>query len=373
MLRRFAAAVLLAALLLLLCGCGSLFEKEVVDIQDYEPPVQEKVSEAEKVTVRNFTALKKAITEMVYSGAEGGSLAFDVNYDGDAVKDIEEACWQLRSQNALCAYCVVNISYEISKIVTYYEADISIDYADSALPVSEIIQLPYAIGVEEILKEAMENNRTRLVLFINASTYSRDKMAQLVTDVYRSNPVCSVREPKTDVYLYSGSSRQRLYEINLDYGMTEDELIRCKSQLKNLDVRSNTGAFDMDQAHEALAAYSYLAENCELSGNHGENSAYSALIRGSADSEGVALAYVEMCHQLGIECRIVYGQLHWQDHCWNIVEIDGAYYHVDVSAAISGGQGQCFLLRDEEMWNSYRWDTASYPACSGELTYWDLA
>ena len=118
MLKRFTAAVLLAALLLSLCGCGSMFEKEVVDINDYEPPVQEKVSETEKVTVRNFTALKRAITDMVYSGADSGSLAFDPNYDGDAVKDMEEACRQLRTQNALCAYCVVSISYEISKIVT---------------------------------------------------------------------------------------------------------------------------------------------------------------------------------------------------------------------------------------------------------------
>ena len=110
MLRRFAAAVLLTALLLLLCGCGSLFEKEVVDINNYEPPVQEKVPEAEKVTVRNFTALKRAITDMVYSGAESGRLVFDANYDGDAVKDIEEACRQLRTQNALCAYCVLDIS-----------------------------------------------------------------------------------------------------------------------------------------------------------------------------------------------------------------------------------------------------------------------
>ena len=93
MLKRLTAAILSTALLLSLCGCGSMFEKEVVDINDYEPPAQEKVSEAEKVTVRNFTALKKAITDMVYSGAEGGSLAFDPNYDGDAVKDIEEACW----------------------------------------------------------------------------------------------------------------------------------------------------------------------------------------------------------------------------------------------------------------------------------------
>ena len=129
----------------------------------------------------------------------------------------------------------------------------------------------------------------------------------------------------------------------------------------------------MDQAHEALAVYRYLAENCVLSGDSNENSAYSALIRGRADSEGVALAYVEMCHQLGIACRIVYGQLHWQDHCWNIVEVDGEYYHVDVSAAIGGEPGQGFFLRDEDMWNSYRWDTSSYPACSGVLTYYDLA
>ena len=64
MLKRLTAAMLSAALLLSLCGCGSMFEKEVVDIQDYEPPVQEKVSESEKVTVRNFTALKKAITDI---------------------------------------------------------------------------------------------------------------------------------------------------------------------------------------------------------------------------------------------------------------------------------------------------------------------
>ena len=55
------------------------------------------------------------------------------------------------------------------------------------------------------------------------------------------------------------------------------------------------------------------------------------------------------------------------------MQIDGEYYHVDVSAAISGEVGQGFLRRDEDMWNSYRWDTASYPVCSGALTYWDLA
>lgn len=372
MFKRFAAMMLSAALAFSLCGCSSMFDKEYTEVKNYTPPVPEKTADTEKVTVRNFTALKKAIIDMVYQGESGGSLAFDPNYDGDAMKDIEEACWQVRTQNALCAYCVVNISYEISKIVSYYEAGITIDYAASAVPVSEIIQLPYAIGVEDILKEAMDNNRSRIVIFINASSYSRDKMEKMVTDVYRSNPVCSVREPETDVSLYSGASMQRLYEITLDYGLPEDELIRRKSQLKNLDVRSNTDAFNMDDAHEALAACGYLAENCELVDDAYENTAYSALIKNSANSEGIALAYVEMCHQLGIDCRIVYGQLAWQDHCWNIIQIDGEYYHVDVSACISYGIEQGFLRSDESMWMNYRWDTASYPSCTGALSYIDL-
>ena len=370
--KRFTAAILAAALAISLAGCGSIFDKEYVSVENYTPPAQEKTAVTEKVTVRNFSALKKAILEMVYQGG-GGSLSFDPNYDGDPLKDIEEACWQVRTQDALCAYCVINISYEISKIVTYYEASIEVDYAASASPVSQIIRLPYAFSVEDILKDAMDNNQNRVVILINASSYSRDRMEKLVTDVYRSNPVCSVCEPKTDVFMYSGSSMQRLYEINLDYGLPEDELIRRKSQLKNLDVRSNTGAYNMDAAREALAICSYLAENCEFVEEAGENTAYAALIKNSANSEGIALAYVEMCHQLGIDCQIVYGQLSWQDHCWNIVCIDGEYYHVDVSACINYGMEQGFLRNDESMWNLYRWDTASYPACNGTLTYFSLS
>ena len=40
---------------------------------------------------------------------------------------------------------------------------------------------------------------------------------------------------------------------------------------------------------------------------------------------------------LGVDCRIVYGQEDWTEHCWNIVRIDGSYYHVDISAAIEDG------------------------------------
>ena len=61
------------------------------------------------------------------------------------------------------------------------------------------------------------------------------------------------------------------------------------------------------------------------------------------------------------------------DHCWNIVKIDGDYYHVDVSRCYDGDFADGFLLDDESMWNDYRWNISNYPACTGKLKYGDIA
>lgn len=371
--KRLAVLAAAAALSLALSGCGSVFEKEYVSVTDYVPTAQEAEAAPERVTVRNAPALRGAIRDMVYAGQTEGSIAFDAGYDGDIAEDIPTACWQVRTQDALCAYCVQDIRYELTTIVGRSEAKVQIHYAPSAGSVEEIVRLSYATGLERLLLDAMRTDDSRLVILISTSTYSADQMKNLVLDVYHENPACAAGEPQPEVYMYSGTGRQRLYEINLDYGLSEDEVIRRKSLLMNLDVASNTGAEGMDQANAALAACRYLADHCLLTDNARQNTLYDALILGEADSEGVALAYVEMCHQLGLDCEIVYGQRAWQDASWNIVTIDGARYHVDVSACILGGLESGFLRSDESMWGDYRWDTAAYDPCRGALTYAEVA
>lgn len=358
----------LALLCLLLAGCGSVFEKEYVTVNDYVPPVQIENDTGERVTVRNMAELKKAIIGMVYEGASGGSIAFDPNYDGNAPEDMESACWQVRTQDALCAYCVRDLNYEIEKIVNYFEGTVSIDYTSYAEELSSIIRLPYSVGLQDILSEAMEENRQRVTILIDTSSATTEKVRSLVLELYRKNPTICVREPQLTVYMYSGSGRQRLYEINFQYGMAEDEVIRCKSQLKNLDVMRNLNAEGLDEPRRALAACRYLAENCTLS-ETAPGSCYDALIRAESNSEGLALAFVEMCHQMDVDCRIVYGQLNGADHCWNIIKLDGNHYHVDVSRCYNGRFEDGFLLNDEQMWNDYRWSITSYPSCAGELSY----
>ena len=370
--KRSAAILLLICLMISLCGCGSIFEKEYVSVTDSIAPQEGESDNAERYSVSNMTELKKALIGMVYGGAPGGNIAFDASYSGDAAADMENACWQVRTQDSLCAYCVRDISYEMEKIVNYYESTVTIDYTSYAAELSSIVQLPYAVGLEDILATAMEENRSRVTILIGASSYSVENMKSLILDLYRENPTVCVREPQLTVFMYSGAGRQRLYEINFHYGMAEDEVIRCKSQLKNLDVVSNLDAEGLDEVQGALAACRYLTENCVYS-ETAKASCYDALILRESNSEGLALAYVEMCHQLGIECRIVYGQMGGSDHCWNIVKIDGDYYHVDVSRCYDGDYADGFLLDDESMWNDYRWNISNYPACTGELRYADVA
>ena len=372
--RRLLLLLLIAALIVSLGGCGSIFEKEYVSVSDYVPAAQEQPAASEKLAARNISSLRSAVRSFVYAGSEEGTIVFDQNYDGDAREDLAAVCAQMRTQDALFAYCVQDLSYEYSTIVSHSEAVLHVRYAPTAVEVSQIRRLTYATGLDAILREAMEQNLSRVVLLINVSSYSTLQMKQLVSDTYHASPACSVREPETDVHMYSGSGRPRLYEIDLDYGLPEDEIIRRRAQLVNLDVRSNIGAEGMDDAHAALAACLYLLENCELSDDASRCTVYDALIEGAANDEGLALTFVEMCHQLGIQCQIVYGQLSWRDRCWNIVTLDGQNYHVDLPACAAEGLERGFLLGDGEMWNSYlyRWNTAAYPACTGELRAADL-
>lgn len=372
MLKRFSALICSLAAALLLCGCGGVFDKEYVYITDYIPSTPDAASTEERVTVNNLNELKQAILDLVSLGTGEGSIYFDPSYDGDAKEDMADACWQVRTKDALCAYCVENISYDLNKIVTYYEAKLSVTYSDAWQTAGDIVRLKYATGTEDAVLKALSEGTLRLVVLIDRSTLSEENMESLITRVYRKNPAAAPAAPNVGVNMYSGSDMQRLYEINLSYGVSSAELETRREALAVLEPYEGLDVDALDAPHKALAAAQYMTENCRYVAGGEDNNAYSALIEGSANSEGLSLAYVELCRRLGIDCEIVYGQKNWEEHCWNIVAIDGAHYHVDISSCIRESMEAGFLLHDGQIWDRYRWNVASYPACNGELSYADL-
>ena len=370
--KRVAALLLCCTMLFVLCGCGSMFGKEYVVVGDYTPSMPDSEPEEGRISVANLAELRRALLDLVYAGVRESSIAFDADYEGEISEDMASACWQIRTQDALCAYCVENIAYELTTIVNYTEARLAIRYSDAVCAPAEVLLRSYSSGMDELVREMISAGETRFTVLISRSYYTAEGMEELVSSVYRDDPGIAPREPEISVMMLSGSGEQRLYEIDLDYGMSESERKRRLEKLNALFPFEGTDTEEMDEAHRALLACRWLEEHCSYD-PEGEGDIYSALILGRANNEGMAFAYERLCMLLGLDCRMVYGQRNWEDTCWNIVSVDGSFYHVDPTLCAAGDYFGGFLLRDEVMWEECRWDVSTYPACTGELSWYFLA
>ena len=355
----------------LLCGCSWL-DKEYVSIHDYVASEEEKSITGNRITVHSFNALVSALLGMAYEGRTEGSVVFDPAYQGDAGEDLERACRILRTEDALCAYCVENISYEFNKIVTINEANVTFSYSKVSESPKQIVHLGFSSEAESAILNAFEKGTRTLTLLVGRSGFSAEDMAAQVVKTYRDNPTVIPKKPEAAVNVFSGAGAQRLYEIHIDYGLSTAMLWQCRMELEIYKPFAGLDKSSLSEVERAYAACRYLVENCEITDNPEENSAYSALIKKSANSEGVAFAYVELCRQLGVDCRIVYGQRDWKEHCWNIVRMDDSYYHVDITQCAKGGPALGFMQNDESFWGIYRWDVAAYPKCVGTKGFFDF-
>jgi transglutaminase-like putative cysteine protease len=59
------------------------------------------------------------------------------------------------------------------------------------------------------------------------------------------------------------------------------------------------------------------------------HTAYGSLVDGLAVCDGYAKAYMHLLRLAGIESRIILGEAKAQFHAWNLVRIDGSWFHVD--------------------------------------------
>ncbi len=100
-------------------------------------------------------------------------------------------------------------------------------------------------------------------------------------------------------------------------------------------------------------------------------SPYGVLIKGLGVCEGYAKAMKLIMDRLGIPCLYVTGRANGEGHAWNMVALEGSYYHLDLTwndpVMPDGSQAlrhDYFNVTDEEIGVSHSWDRQAYPACT---------
>lgn len=366
--RTLAAILVLAALAAPLSGCASIFDQEYLTIEDYAESTATPQQTEGSVAVENYLELKLAINKLVTAHEERGSLDFS-GYDGENIRDdLASACNDVRSETALAAYAVDYISYDLDRLVSYYEADVFIYYLHTQEELDSIVSASTVSGLYDAICDALEEMSTELVVMVNASGAGEAEVIDYVTEAYFADPLSCVNRPQAEVTMYTGGGLQRIYEINLDYGASSPTLKSRKEiltgDLEDLAARVTA----QGSAYRALQTATVIMESCRSDAEAG-GTFWDAVHLGSANSEGIALAFKALCDMVGVECLVVSGRLDRAEHYWNIITVDGASYHVDVSAAAELGLAGTFLISDSDMWGHYWWDNEKYPQCEGSLSY----
>ena len=102
--------------------------------------------------------------------------------------------------------------------------------------------------------------------------------------------------------------------------------------------------------------------------------AYGALCLGVAVCEGYAEAAALLLNRAGVETLVITGDSRGEKHAWNIVKIDGDYYHLDVTWNDPVQQNSIstikyydyFNLTDKEIGKDHSWDKEKYVSCTAE-------
>lgn len=103
--------------------------------------------------------------------------------------------------------------------------------------------------------------------------------------------------------------------------------------------------FDLEKA-----IHDYLVLSCTYREADNSHNAYGALVNGICVCEGYAKSFLYLCREAGIPCLFVTGGSYapgattMENHAWNIVQLDGEYYHVDVTWDDAGEPTKDFIF-----------------------------
>ena len=135
-------------------------------------------------------------------------------------------------------------------------------------------------------------------------------------------------------YGYSYTLQGRVKAINMMYGRTESEAEQIQQTFDEVCNEILAEALSYSSDYERLLViHDWIVNNTEyiLSGPAYKSEADGPIVYGEALCEGYSKAFMYLSQAIGIPCICVSGYGNGTGHMWNMVQIDGDWYHVDVT------------------------------------------
>lgn len=179
-------------------------------------------------------------------------------------------------------------------------------------------------------------------------------------------------------------------ELKLLYAYPPEDVIAMRETMisKASDIIGEIIKPGMSDYEKVLAVHDYIIKNSRYDSFNADNDtvpaeeheAYGVLVDGSGVCDSYAKAVKLLLDKAGVQCMLVEGNKAGAlvqspgttEHAWNIVKIDGEYYHIDTTwDDVSEDRDSTELvyhylnLNDEELQKTHVWNRSKYPPCTG--------
>ena len=347
-------------LCLALSGCSYMMDGAYVSIKPHEQ--QGNPIHSAAISAADYRSLCTVLQDLVAVGTENAVINVGT-YDQNAVADdMEDAVAYITGSDPVGAYAVENVIYEIGLGGGTPAISVDISYIHGRSELRQIKNVADMTGAAAHIGEALQDFDTGLVLLVDS--YAETDIAQIVADYADRNPDLVMETPQVAVGLYPEEGERRVVELNFAYQTNRDALRQMRAQVQRVfESASLYVSSDSTDARKYEQLYTFLMERFDYQMETSLTPSYSLLSHGVGDSKAFAAVYCAMCRQAELDCRIITGTHDGEPRYWNMIYVDGYYYHVDLLESSAAGR---FRKRTDGQMGGYVWDYSAYPEAAGE-------
>lgn len=207
----------------------------------------------------------------------------------------------------------------------------------------------------------------------NPDTYNYKEIGSIVNRVAWENP---------EIFYYNGVTVSSNGTIQFEYSDQKQSILKKKQKIDstvNRIIKSKIKK-NMSDLEKVKAIHDYLVLTVQYDYQHYLNNdvpkdsygVYGALVNNTAVCDGYSKSMQLLLKRVGVQSIYVTGFGNGESHSWNLVKINGKYYHVDATwdDPVPNKTGvvnyNYFLLSNNQIRNDHSWNNNNYPTATSE-------
>lgn len=345
----------LTLLIFLLSGCTFWMDGSYHSASLYREEGPQ--ADRQAVAVDSYEALRDALVQLVEEGAESATFAGDRVDESFFRLNMPKVIRYVRTANPIGAYAVENIEYEQGTGGGVQAVSVEIHYNRNHAQIRKMVSREGMQKALAAITDAMDECAEGIVLRV--TDFSQTDILQQLQDHAEENPRLVMEMPQITVNTYPESGSDRVVEVLFSYQNSREVLRSMQNYVVPVfDAAKLYVHGDTAPNVKYSQLYTFLMERFPCLEQTSITPSYSLLRYGVGDSKAFAQVYAAMCREAQLECQVVSGTYNAEARFWNMVCVDGLWYHLDLLRC--DAQGSFTLYRSEEL-TGYVWDFEAYP------------